>query len=407
MSFNKSKTEKLGNIAYVQTGPFGSQLHKSDYIESGTPIITVEHLGKRRVSRDSMPYVSENDRLRLNKYSLKNGDLVFSRVGSVDRCSYISEEEDGWLFSGRCLRVRANINKLYPQYLYYYFCLESMKEYIRSIAVGATMPSINTKILCDVDLTIPSVSEQKKIAETLSCLDDKIELNNRINKTLEEMAQAIFKSWFVDFEPFQDGEFEDSELGKIPKGWRVGALSDIADITMGQSPKGSSYNENADGKVFYQGRTDFGNRYPMVRLYTTEPKRLADKGDVLLSVRAPVGDINVAGEDCCIGRGLASLKSKTNCSSYLLYQLLNLKDNFNIYNGEGTVFGSINKDTLNNMQVLIPSEKDIQEFQYRVGKIDDVIESNSLQIKILTAIRDTLLPKLMSGEIRVPIEEVQ
>ena len=141
-------------------------------------------------------------------------------------------------------------------------------------------------------------------------------------------------------------------------------------------------------------------------MYTTEPKRTADKGDILLSVRAPVGDINVAIEDCCIGRGLASLKSKDNCTSYLLYQLLNLKASFNIYNGEGTVFGSINKDTLNNMKVLIPLDKHMKEFQFTVGKLDGIIETNSIQIKTLTTIRDSLLPKLMSGEIRVPLNEV-
>jgi len=257
--------------------------------------------------------------------------------------------------------------------------------------------------------------EQRTIAATLSCLDDMIELNNRTNQILEEIAQAIFKSWFIDFEfPNEDGEpykssggeMVDSELGEIPKGWRVGKLEDIAKITMGQSPSGSSYNDKKEGIVFYQGRTDFGKRYPTIRLYTTEPKRLAAKGDVLLSVRAPVGDINVASEDCCIGRGLAALTSKTNCNSYLLYELLNLTDSFNIFNGEGTVFGSINKVTLNNLRVMIPLDKHMQIFQNEVGKLDELIENNSTQIKYLTNVRDTLLPKLMSGEIRVPVEEV-
>ena len=119
-----------------------------------------------------------------------------------------------------------------------------------------------------------------------------------INQNLEAQAQAIFKSWFVDFEPFQDGKFVDSELGPIPKGWQVGTLQDIAQITMGQSPSGDSYNEDGDGCVFYQGRAEFGSRFPTRRLFTTSPKRMAQAGDVLLSVRAPVGDLNLSYENC-------------------------------------------------------------------------------------------------------------
>ena len=211
----------------------------------------------------------------------------------------------------------------------------------------------------------------------------------------------------MDFELFQNGEFEDSELGRIPKGWRVGKLSDIANIVMGQSPNGSSYNQAKIGEVFYQGRTDFGERYPTIRIYTTEPKRVARKGDILLSVRAPVGDINVSNSDCCIGRGLAALKSKSGSNSYLMYQLLNLKNKFNVYNGEGTVFGSINKEDLHNMKIIIPTEFLISQFQSSVEKLDDMFQNNSIQNKMFMTIRDTLLPKLMSGKIRIPLDNDQ
>ncbi len=293
------------------------------------------------------------------------------------------------------------------KYFFYYLNQDDFFDYVMAGSKGTKMPRGDKQQILMYPFKYPNKSEQKAIVATLSCLDDKIELNNKINKKLEEIAQAIFKSWCVDFEPFQDGEFEDSELGRIPKGWRVGTLGDIADITMGQSPKGSSYNENEDGVVFYQGRTDFGKRFPTIRLYTTEPKRMANKGDILLSVRAPVGDINVAFEDCCIGRGLASLTSKNKCNFYLLYQLKNLKDSFNIYNSEGTVFGSINKNTLNNIQIIIPPNSIIQEYQSSYRNLDNMIEENYVQITALTSIRDTLLPKLMSGEVRVTIEEVQ
>jgi type I restriction enzyme S subunit len=142
------KTTTIGDIASVQTGPFGSQLHNKDYVLAGTPIVTVEHLGQRKMTRQNLPCVSNIDKQRLSKYILEYGDLVFSRVGSVDRCSWVSEEEDGWMFSGRCLRVRPNNPlEIDHKYLYYFFNLETTKNFVRNIAVGATMPSINTRLL--------------------------------------------------------------------------------------------------------------------------------------------------------------------------------------------------------------------------------------------------------------------
>jgi type I restriction enzyme S subunit len=270
---------------------------------------------------------------------------------------------------------------------------------------AANQANISPSNIKDLIIPIPPLPEQKDIASILSALDDKIELNNQMNKKLEQMTQAIFKSWFVDFEPFKDGEFEDSELGRIPKGWKIGRLGDSADITMGQSPAGSSFNEKGIGTIFYQGRTDFGFRFPKIRLYTTEPKRMASKGDILLSVRAPVGDLNIANNDCCLGRGVASIRSKSSCNSYIYYLLKNIKDSFDVYNGEGTIFGSINKDALNNIKVKIPTDFIIHKFQKVVNECDIKIENNSNQTQILTCIRDSLLTKLMSGEIRVPMED--
>lgn len=181
----------------------------------------------------------------------------------------------------------------------------------------------------------------------------------------------------------------------------AGMLSDIATITMGQSPSGSSYNEDANGEVFYQGRAEFGFRFPNRRLFTTEPKRMAETGDVLLSVRAPVGDLNVAYERCCIGRGLGAIRSKTGNSSFILYTMLALKPQLNVYNGEGTVFGSINRDALNSMPIMIPSGDKITQFESIVRPMDELIRSNCDEIRRLEELREVLLPKLMSGEIDV------
>lgn len=174
---------KLRDVADIQTGPFGSQLHKEDYVKVGTPIVTVEHLGNRLFTQQNLPRVSEFDTKRLQKYLLEEGDIVFSRVGSVDRCSFVDMDHAGWLFSGRCLRIRPSLS-IEPLYLYYFLCLESTKNFIRSIAVGATMPSINTKILGEVEIPLPSIDVQKSISYQLSLIDRKIEVNNKINDNL-------------------------------------------------------------------------------------------------------------------------------------------------------------------------------------------------------------------------------
>ncbi|NCS50532.1 MAG: restriction endonuclease subunit S [Microcystis aeruginosa BK11-02] len=190
-----------------------------------------------------------------------------------------------------------------------------------------------------------------------------------------------------------------SELGDIPEGWRVGKLGDEFEILMGQSPSGSTFNENKQGIIFFQGRTDFGFRFPTIRLYTTEPSRIAEKFDVLVSVRAPVGDVNLASEKCCIGRGLAAVKSQY--KSYCLHKIKSFKKLFNVFESEGTVFGSINKQSFNSLESIIPINKVIKDFEAIITTIDQKFYVNDLQIQTLTKIRDSLLPKLMSGQIRV------
>ena len=187
----------------------------------------------------------------------------------------------------------------------------------------------------------------------------------------------------------------------MPDDWRNGTLSDIASITMGQSPSGTSYNEDGIGTVFYQGRAEFGSRFPTRRLFTTEPKRMAVKGDVLMSVRAPVGDLNIAFESCCLGRGLAGIQSNNGCQSFILYTMFALKQDLDMFNGEGTVFGSINKNDMASLPVLIPSDKAICQFEDLVRSMDSRIEANHAENCNLQAARDSLLPRLMSGEISV------
>jgi type I restriction enzyme S subunit len=254
------------------------------------------------------------------------------------------------------------------------------------------MPRGDKNQIMQYEFPLPPLETQRRIAAILSSLDDKIENNNRINRNLEAQAQALFKSWFVDFEPFG---------GTMPEDWREGTLGEIADITMGQSPRGESYNTQGEGVIFYQGCSDFGDRFPSVRMFTTEPARYAVSNSILMSVRAPVGTMNVALEECCIGRGLASLKEKNGYDSFLLYLLESLQNVFDSYNGDGTVFGSINKKSIGNIKIIIPSYEVVESFHKMVYPLDKKIKFNHQESARLAALRDTLLPKLMKGEIEL------
>ena len=271
--------------------------------------------------------------------------------------------------------------------LFLYYLLKYNKDRIENMGSGTTFKEVSASVMNSIVIRIPEkIQIQQKIAKLLGSLDDKIELNRQINTNLEQQAQAIFKEMFID-----------NGLKNVKKGM----LQDIAEITMGLSPDGSSYNEKQLGIMFFQGRAEFSDRFPKIRLYTSQPKRMAMRNDILMSVRAPVGDINIAHHDCCIGRGLASIRSKYNHQSFLFYTMLNLKKYLDRFNSEGTVFGAISKDALNTIPIDIPSEGKIKHFEQIASPIDTCILNNYKEICCLESLRDTLLPKLMSGEIDV------
>ena len=385
-------SHEIGEIADVQTGPFGSLLHQEDYKVVGTPIITVKHLGENLILHEDLPLVGDKDKERLSKFIINKGDIVFSRVGSVDRCAYVSKKEDGWLFSGRLLRVRVTNKNVNARYLSYYFLQESFKENMRRIAVGATMPSINTTILSEVIVDLPPLPEQKAIAGVLSALDDKIDLLHHQNETLESLAQTLFRQWFIE-------EAEDE--------WEMGNLPDEFDFVMGLSPPGKSYNEEGLGTPMFQGKADFQFRFPRNRIFTTDPRRFAEKYDTLISVRAPVGTQNMASQKCCIGRGVAAFRYRENPDffSYTYYKMLSLMDEIRVFEDTGTVFGSINKGDFEGIEISIPSKDLIEKYQEIVSPMDQKIFQNFKQINTLENIRDLLLPKLMSGEVRVHYDQ--
>ena len=274
--------------------------------------------------------------------------------------------------------------KLLPEYLMMWFKRPEFDRYARFHSHGSAREVFDWSEMCDVLLPIPSIEQQREIVSEYETISKRIKLNEQIIQNLEATAQTLYHKMFV----------EGIDKENLPEGWRIGTLGEIAEIIMGQSPDGETYNLEGDGIIFYQGRTDFERRFPTARVYTTSPTRYAKEGDILLSVRAPVGDINIASHDCCIGRGLASLRAKNECQSYLYYQLQNLSDIFNISDDEGTIFGSITKDDLHNIGVAIPSKQIIKEFENMVSAIDNEIKLKDNELNILTELQSLLLAKM-------------
>ena len=338
--------------------------------------------------RDIMSY--ENEPFTSGA-KFRNGDTIMARItpclenGKIAKVNILDEGEIGFGSTEYIVfRAKEGID---TDYLYYLVCSSIVREpAIKSMVGSSGRQRVQTDVLRNLDIKVPSVEEQKVISGILRDLDDKIKLNNTINNNLEQQAQSIYKQMFID---------------NASSDWMEGTLSDIADITMGQSPSSSSYNEDRNGIIFFQGRAEFGFRFPTVRLYTTEPKRMACANDTLMSVRAPVGDLNVAHTDCCIGRGLAAIHSKDNHQAFVLYTMFSLKKQLDVFNGEGTVFGSINRISLNEMPLLIPSSEKLDKFEVLVSPIDAAIRNNYDEICYLKQLRDSLLPKLMSGELDI------
>ena len=273
---------------------------------------------------------------------------------------------------------------LLPRYLMMWFSRKEFDREASFYAVGGVRGSLTWEDFCNMRLPIPTIARQREIVSEYEALTRRIRLNEQMIAKLEETAQALYRKMFVD----------GVDKENLPEGWRWGKLEDIANITMGQSPEGETYNLDGQGMIFYQGRTDFGRRFPTARVYTTSPTRFAKEGDVLLSVRAPVGDLNIASHDCCIGRGLASLRSQHNCQRYLFYQLQNLSNVFNMSDDEGTIFGSINKDDLFNIEVVVPTMQEMKLFEEKESVIDKQIGIKDKEINNLTELQSLLLARM-------------
>jgi type I restriction enzyme S subunit len=361
-----------------------------------------------------------------NKVS-QPGDVVFTSKGTVGRVAFVRPDTPRFVYSPQlCFWRSVDKDLIDPRFLY--FWMYSHEFFVQYKGVAGQTDMAEYVSLSDqrrMHITLPPLPEQRAIAHILGTLDDKIELNRRMSETLEQMARALFKAWFVDFEPVRakmEGRWRrgeslpglpahlydlfpdrlvDSELGEIPEGWRVGTVDEEFDLTMGQSPPGDTYNEIGDGVPFYQGSSDFGFRFPTRRMYCTVPTRLAKAGDTLVSVRAPVGDINMSLEECAIGRGVAAVRHKTGSRSYSYHFMWSIKSALARFEAEGTVFGSIGKKDFHAITCVKPPRDLVLAYEACVSSLDSRIEVNERQSRTLAALRDTLLPKLIRGEIRV------
>jgi len=425
------RTARIEEVAErVAMGPFGSSIKVETFVPEGVPVISGQHLHGWRVDGSAgFNFITPEHAEKLRNANVRRGDVIFTHAGNIGQVSYVPRNSayDRYVISQRQFYLRPDLNKALPEYLVAYFRSPEGQHKLLANTSQVGVPSIAQPVtyLRSIEIPLPPLPEQHAIAHILGTLDDKIELNRKQNETLEAMARALFKAWFVDFEPvrakiegrWQSGQslpglpahlyglFPDrlveSELGEIPEGWEVISVDTEFDITMGQSPPGTTYNEIGEGLPFYQGRADFEFRFPKRRVFCTAPTRLAKIGDTLVSVRAPVGDINMALEDCAIGRGIAAVRHKTSSRSYTYHFMSSISDVFARFDAEGTVFGSIGKKDFHSISHVKPPRDLVLTYEKLAANLDDEVEKNERESRTLAQLRDTLLPKLISGELRV------
>jgi type I restriction enzyme S subunit len=385
----------LGKCADIQTGPFGSQLHASDYVEVGIPSIMPTNIGNSlKINRLDIAKISKEDATRLDRYLVNDCDIVYSRRGDVEKCAYITSAEKGWLCGTGCLRVRITSDNVNPKFCAYYLSAEDSKGWIRGNAVGTTMPNLNTGILSRVPLLLPPLSVQCAIAEILSSLDDKIDLLTRQNATLEALAQTYFRQWFVE---------------EASENWEEKSLYEIVDILGGGTPS-TKVTEYWDGDIPWFTPKDATNLICM----STEKQitqdglnhcnsKLYPVGTVFISARGTVGKLAICGVPMAMNQTCYALVGKGKISNFIAYLAISHSITELQLNASGAIFDAITTDTFKAIKLNLPSINDqlfIDTSKDLLIYYDKII-ANTHQIHTLQNLRDTLLPKLISGEVRV------
>jgi type I restriction enzyme S subunit len=413
------KTAKLGNLAEVQTGPFGSQLKNEQYITGGTPVVTVEHITNFLIEDFTYPSVTDEDKNRLKKYTLKAGDIVFSRVGSVDLSALVKNHQDGWLFSSRMLRVRVK-EKLNTKFLSYYLRQSSVRQFIINTSVGSTMPSINTELLKNLPVVYCSLEKQKKIAAVLSSLDDKIELNNRINSELENLAKTIYDYWFVQFDfPDENGKPYKSSVGKmvynqelkreIPAGWEVKLLGEVLTIVRGSSPRpiDNFLSDNGLPWIKISDATSSNNRFIFeTKQFILEEgipyTRNIPPDTLILSNSATPGLPRIVKISAGVHDGwLIIMNYKKGLTQEFMYHYFSFEQRRVVSFGSGSIFKNLKTDYIKNLKIALPPKLILEKVSPKFKAISELISIKSQENQQLTQLRDWLLPMLMNGQITI------
>ena len=386
---------KLKDVANIISGPFGSQLHKKDYVSVGTPIVTVEHMVGTSFSTQNLPFVSDKDKIRLKRYILKEGDIVFSRVGSVDRNLYVSKNEDGWLFSGRCLRIRVNQELVNPKFLSFYFRLDNYKKLMVQKSVGATMASLNNKIMEELPLIIPALPIQKAIAHILSMLDDKIEINNAINTELEKIIKMVYDYTFLQHKNEEWEKVKLSILGELKNG-----VNYEKDSTRGEKTKIINI-RNVSACSTYINTSDLDE----IHLPRKEIEKCSMTNDDILIARSGIPSavrmVDTKNESIVYcGFTIRLILKEKQLRNYLFFTL---NRNYEYYKNKtgGSIMPNISQDTLKDLDIILPSSEIINQFNNQVEPLLSKISNNEKGNVELTTLRDFLLPMLMNGQVTV------
>lgn len=402
-------------IDEISMGPFGSDVKKEFYVNKGIPILNGSNLQGFKLQENSFGYLTEEKADSLNKCNAHRGDIIVTHRGTLGQIVYVPSDSkyDRYVISQSQFRFRCKPDLVDVQFLVYYFHTREGQYKILANASQVGVPALAraTSTFRLTDIKLPSLADQRRIASILSSLDRKIELNNKINADLEEMAQAIFKNWFVDFEPFKDGKFVDSELGMIPEGWKVGRLDEIADVVGGSTPSKAKPEYYTQKGIAWLTPKDLSN-HPAVYTsrgeiditeegYNSTSTKLMPKGTILFTSRAPIGYISIAQNDICTNQGFKSLVPKK-AGTCFLYCFLKYVTPEIENKSTGSTFKEASGALMKSLQVIMPDQKVFEEFEEIVSPLFARIESLEKENSRLSLLRDTLLPRLMSGELEVP-----
>lgn len=332
-----------------------------------------------------------------------NNDTVLARITPClenGKVSKIAHLEGGLGFgSTEYFVFRAIEGKTDPDYIYYLAASDIVRQPAIKSMVGASgRQRADRGVVENLTIPFPDLDTQKYIAEILSAYDDLIVNNNRRIALLEEAIHRLYREWFVHLR--FPGHEQTPVVAGVPEGWEKRPMGEVCDLTMGQSPKSEFYNTYGEGLPFHQGVKDFGTRFVTHNTWCTQPNRIAEPGDILFSVRAPVGRINVASDKLIIGRGLAAIRNKRNFQSFQLYQLKTQFFKEDMIGG-GAIFASVTKKQLSQQLLLVPSDKILEDFECIAAPVDQQIANLSTQNIKLAEARDALLPRLMNGSLPV------